>query len=93
MNSLTPQDIIDFVGEHYNKLDIVAIMLTGSYADQTNNSNSDIDIIIVSMIAARQSHENIIKGGIMYQLIVFPYYKIATLLYEDYATNRGGGIL
>ena len=89
MNFINPDEIINFVYKHCNSSDIVGIMLTGSYADQTNKHQSDIDIIVVSMTANRQMHENILEDNTMYQLIIFPYCKITYLIFNDYIITKG----
>jgi len=60
MNKKNHDKIIDFIYSHYQASDIVGIMLTGSHADHTESNNSDIDIIVISLISSRQAHENII---------------------------------
>lgn len=89
MSTNNRDKIIDFVYCHCPVSDIVGIMLTGSHADHTESDNSDIDIIVISMISSRQTHENIMERGTMYQLIIFPYSKLASIIYEDYATGSG----
>ncbi len=59
MSTNSRDEIIDFVHSHCPMSDIVGIMLTGSHADHTDSDNSDIDIIVISMISSRQTHENI----------------------------------
>lgn len=82
------EKILDFIKHHCPASDIVGIMLTGSYANHTESRYSDVDIIVVSMLASRQTHENIIEDGTMYQLIIFPYCKIATLIFDDITSTR-----
>ena len=89
MKKKNHDEITDFVYSHCPASDIVGIMLTGSHADHTESNNSDIDIIVISMISSRQTHENIMEQGSMYQLIIFPYAKLESIIYEDYVTRKG----
>jgi predicted nucleotidyltransferase len=85
----THYSLLKFVYAHFPVADIVGVMLTGSRATYTGHRHSDVDLIIVSSLACRQTHENIFAEGQMYQIIIFPYAKIASIVYEDYTARKG----
>lgn len=69
---------------------IDGLMLTGSYALNTTNENSDIDIIVLSKNVNYIYSETIYSVGKYVQLIFFPYFKFQNIILDD--KNRGEGI-
>lgn len=59
------------------------ILLTGSYADGTQTSNSDIDLIIVTKYTCYVYSETFIAEGKQYQAIYIPYHQAINLIIED----------
>ena len=47
--------IINIVYSTFKRVDVQGIMLTGSYATKTQNEDSDIDVVILSKFACRQT--------------------------------------
>jgi predicted nucleotidyltransferase len=78
---LSDEKIINIVNKYVLSSNIKGIMLTGSYTDNSNNEKSDVDIIIVSDLVSRQTHEHVIDNKITYQFIILPYNKISLILY------------
>jgi predicted nucleotidyltransferase len=82
MNSIS-QEALGIVHKYCAEAKIVGIMLTGSYATGTQKVESDVDIILVSELSNKQTHENIIENGRMYQLVTLPYRRLPGILYDD----------
>ena len=70
------------------KRNVAAIMLTGSCAENYQKKYSDIDIILISNYAARQTYESIKVEKLIYQIIIFPISKIASVIYDDYFNEK-----
>lgn len=67
----------------FEKNDIQGIMVVGSYAAKTQNEDSDIDVVILSKFACRQTTAEIVEKNIRVHYIIFPQSKIYDLVYDD----------
>jgi len=61
------EDIIDYIQKTYNPL---ALIVYGSFADGSNNANSDFDVLVITSDAKKQHDHSIIHGT---ELDVFIY--------------------
>ena len=75
--------IINIVYSTFKREDVQGIMLTGSYATKTQNEDSDIDVVILSKFACRQTTAEIGERNIRVHYIIFPQNKIYDLVYDD----------
>lgn len=80
--------IINIVYNSFVKKDVRGIMLTGSYATETQNENSDIDIVILSKFACRQTTAEVVEANIRIHYIIFPQNKIYDLIFDDIFTGK-----
>lgn len=80
--------ILDNVFTVIGKEDVVGIMLTGSYADNTQNKESDIDIVVLSKSSNRQTTAEINKNGTPLHFLIFPRNKVFELIYDDIIRER-----
>lgn len=67
----------------FGKSNVCGIMITGSYSTKEQETDSDIDIIIVTTHACRQTTFETKKFGIKLHYIIFPLNKIFSLLSLD----------
>lgn len=75
--------IISIVYSTFKKEDVLGIMLSGSYAARMQNEDSDIDVVVLSKFACRQTTAEIIRNNSHIHYIVFPKNKIYDLIYDD----------
>lgn len=75
--------IISIVYSTFKKEDVRGIMLTGSCATMTQNEDSDIDVVLLSRYACRQTTAEVIENDIRIHYIIFPKNKIYDLIFED----------
>ena len=80
--------IISIVYRTFKKEDVRGIMLTGSYATTTQNVDSDIDVVVLSKFACRQTIAEVIEYNIRIHYIIFPQNKIYDLIYDDIFTEK-----
>jgi len=80
--------IISIVYRTFKKEDVRGIMLTGSYATTTQNVDSDIDVVVLSKFACRQTTAEVIEYNIRIHYIIFPQNKIYDLIYDDIFTEK-----
>ena len=80
--------IISIVFRTFQKEDIKGIMLTGSYATITQNVDSDIDVVVLSKFACRQTTAEVIENNNRIHFIIFPQNKIYDLIYDDIFTEK-----
>ena len=73
------EKIIDYIKQRYNPLSII---LYGSYANGTNNLNSDFDALVISF-DHEQFHDTSFVDGIQLDLFVYP----ASYFEGDYDCN------
>ncbi|MCR4592355.1 MAG: nucleotidyltransferase domain-containing protein [Bacteroidaceae bacterium] len=76
--------LIKIVYNTINKEDVVGIMLSGSYAENKQNKNSDVDLVVISKLANRQTTTKFQKNKELYHLIVFPINKVFELICDDF---------
>jgi hypothetical protein len=65
------KSILTTIYNYFSPDEVVGAMLTGSCVEQKETNFSDIDIVIISNLAGRQTHENIIVKTKIYQFIIF----------------------
>ena len=75
--------IISIVYSTFKKEDVRGIMLTGSCATMTQNEDSDIDVVLLSRYACRQTTAEVIENDIRIHYIIFPQNKIYDLIFDD----------
>lgn len=80
--------IINIVYSTFKKEDVQGIMLSGSYVTMTHNEDSDIDIVVLSRFACRQTTAEIIENNIRIHYIIFPQNKIYDLICDDIFSER-----
>ena len=71
------EDIIKYIQEKYNPLSVI---LYGSYANGTNNLNSDFDALVISS-DNEQFHDTSFVDGIQLDVFVYP----STYFEKDYS--------
>ena len=76
---ITLEKIIEYIKQRYNPLSII---LYGSYANGTNNLNSDFDALVISF-DHEQFHDTSFVDGIQLDLFVYP----ASYFEGDYDCN------
>lgn len=81
-------DITNIVYKNFERRDIAGIMITGSYAIRMNTDNSDLDIVILSNYACRQTSAEVIEDGLRINFIIMPKVKLYDLVYEDIFSER-----
>jgi hypothetical protein len=69
--------------------DIYAACITGSYVDRNFNTESDIDLWLLSYHRDYIFHETIIKNSFKIQCTHIPLSKIEELLWYDFKSNNG----
>ena len=79
--------IISIVYSTFKKEDVRGIMLAGSCATKTQNEDSDIDLVVLSRFACRQTTAEVIENNIRIHYIIFPHNKIYDLIYDDIFTE------
>ena len=62
------EEIIEYIKQNYNP---ISIILYGSYADGTNNLNSDFDSLVISY-DHEQFHDTSFVNGIQLDVFVYP---------------------
>lgn len=62
------EEILKYIQEKYNPLTLI---LYGSYADGTNNLNSDFDALVITS-GREQLHDTSLVGGIPLDVFVYP---------------------
>ena len=80
--------IISIVYSTFKKEDVRGIMLAGSCATKTQNEDSDIDLVVLSRFACRQTTAEVIENNIRIHYIIFPHNKIYDLIYDDIFTEN-----
>ena len=75
--------IINIVYSTFKKEDVQGIMLAGSYATMMQNKDSDIDVVVLSRFAYRQTIAEVIENNTRIHYIIFPKNKIYDLIYDD----------
>lgn len=75
--------IINIVYSTFKKEDVQGIMLAGSYATMMQNKDSDIDVVVLSRFACRQTIAEVIENNTRIHYIIFPKNKIYDLIYDD----------
>ena len=68
------EQVLKYIREKYNPLSII---LYGSYADGTNNLNSDFDALVI-VADHEQFHDTSIVDGVPLDVFVYP---LALLIY------------
>lgn len=62
------QEIVEYIKEKYHPL---ALILYGSYADGSNNANSDFDALVITD-GQEKTHDTSVQNGIQLDVFVFP---------------------
>ena len=79
------EEIFSYLKNKYNPLGII---IYGSYADGTNNENSDFDVLVITNGGVK-SHDNSVVCGILLDAFIYPYNSIRS---EDFPHIYGGKI-
>lgn len=84
------EEILKYIQEKYNPLTVI---LYGSYADGTNNLNSDFDALVITS-GREQLHDTSFVGGIPLDVFVYPsQFFEGEYLCEDFVQIHDGRIL
>lgn len=84
------EEILKYIQEKYNPL---ALILYGSYADGTNNLNSDFDALVITS-GQEQFHDTSLVGGIPLDVFVYPsHFFDREYACEDFVQIHDGRIL
>ena len=62
------EEIIEYINQKYNP---ISIIIYGSYANGTNNLNSDFDALVISCVH-EQFHDTSFVGGVQLDVFVYP---------------------
>ena len=72
------EQIIEYIKQNYNP---ISIILYGSYANGTNNLNSDFDSLVISD-SHEQFHDTSFVGGIQLDVFVYSRRKSSNIVLE-----------
>ena len=86
--NLDINQVLLVIDKYFDTSILSAIMLSGSYAIGNENSNSDIDVVLVSQLSNRQTSVIIQDSGLEYQFIIFPINKLSHVLCDDIIQSK-----